>query len=119
MRRDKRRGAVLLEAMIALAILSSAGIAVVGLTAESARAVERVRAAEKEMRAANALFSAVALWTREDLDRHLGGRHQGHWIMRVDRPGPTLYVVTLNDSTNRALILRTSLYRPEAVHAAP
>jgi type II secretory pathway pseudopilin PulG len=109
----------LLEAMVALVILGSAGITVVSLVAESARAVERAREAEKEMRAANALFSAVALWTREDLDRHLGDRHQGRWIMRVDRPRPDLYTATLSDSGTRAQVLRTSQYRVEARHGAP
>jgi type II secretory pathway pseudopilin PulG len=120
MRRAKsRRGAVLLEAMVALVILASAGIVVVSLAAESARAVERARNAEKELRAANAFFSAVALWPRSDLDLHLGDRHQGRWIMRVDRPRPNLYVATLSDSGTRAMVLRTSLFRPDTGHAAP
>ena len=117
--RRPRQGAVLLEAMVALAILASAGVVMVSLVAESARAVERVRSAESEMRAANAFFSAVALWPREDLDRHLGDRHQGRWIMRVDRPRPNLYVATLSDSGTRAPVLRTSLYRPEPSHGTP
>ncbi len=61
----RRSGAVLLEAMIALVILASAGIVVVSLVAESARAVERVHESESEMRAANAFFNAVALWSRD------------------------------------------------------
>jgi hypothetical protein len=105
--------------MVALVILASAGTVVVSMVAESARAVQRVRESEKEMRAANAFFNAVALWPRADLDRHLGDRREGRWIMRVDRPGVTLYVVTLSDSITRATVLRTSLYRPEAFHAAP
>ena len=114
-----RRGAVLLEALVALVILTVAGTTVVSLVAESARAVERARHAERELRAANAFFSAVALWSRTDLDRHLGDRHQGRWIMRVDRPRPTLYAITLTDSSTRALVLRTSLYRPGGDHGAP
>ena len=119
MQRAKRPGAVLLEVMVALAILASAGVTVVSLAAESARAVTRARDAEGELRAANAFFNTVALWPRADLDRHLGDRRQGRWVMRVDRPYPTLYVVTLSDSSTRALILRTSLYRPAEPHVAP
>ena len=123
MRRDRRRrvrrGAVLLEAMVALVILASAGITVLSLVAESERAVDRVRNSERELRAANAFFNAVALWSRADLDRHLGDRRQGRWIMRVDRPRPNLYVATLSDSATRATVLRTSLYRPEPPHGAP
>jgi hypothetical protein len=118
-RSRRRRGAVLLEAIVALAILSSAGIAFVSLAAESARAVDRAHAGELELREGNAFFAAVALWSREDLDRHLGARHQGRWIMIVDRPRPDLYVISLSDSAKRAEFLRTSLYRPEPTRATP
>ena len=122
MRRANRgapRGAVLLEVIVALSILTTAGAALVAVTVDSMRAVTRARSADVEMQAANAFFNAVALWPREDLDRHLGDRHQGKWIMRVDRPSEDLYEVTLRDSTRRLLLLKTSLYRPEPEHAAP
>lgn len=117
--RRARRGVVLLEVMIALVILATAGTAFVSMAAESERALVRARTVEKEMRAANAFMNAVALWPREDLDRHLGDRHQGHWIMRVDRPLEELYEVTLSDSSRRHVLIRTSLYRPGAPRATP
>jgi type II secretory pathway pseudopilin PulG len=114
-----RPGAVLLEVLFAVAILATAGVTIVSLAAESARAVERTRGAERDLRAANAFLSAVALWPRADLDRHLGDRRQGRWIMRVDRARPDLYAVSLRDSATRALVLGTSLYRAEAPRAKP
>lgn len=110
---------MLLEALVALVILATAGATIVTMVAESAHAVHQVRAAEEEMRAANAFLSAVSLWSREDLDRHLGDRVQGVWVMRVDRPTPTLYVATLTDTATHRELLRTSLYRPEAPHVTP
>ena len=111
--RPVRRGAALLEAIVALAILSISAVPVVSLAAESARTVERARTSERELRAANAFFEAVALWSRADLDRHLGDRRQGRWVMHVDRTAPDLYEVTLSDSGTRVIVLRTSLYRAE------
>lgn len=108
-----RHGAVLLEAIVALTILAIAGAAVVVLATESARAVERAAAADADTQRASALLDAVALWPREDLDRHLGDREEGAWRMIVDRPTPTLYTVALLDSTGRHTILRTVLYRAE------
>jgi Cys-tRNA synthase (O-phospho-L-seryl-tRNA:Cys-tRNA synthase) len=110
---------VLLEALVALVILATAGATIVTMVAESAHAVHRVREAEGEMRRANAFLSAVSLWSREDLDRHLGDRAQGVWLMRVDRQTPTLYVTTLTDTATHRELLRTSLFRPEAPRAAP
>lgn len=109
-----QRGAALLETIVALTILTVAGAAAVVMASESARAIQHAREADAEMRAASAFFDAVALWTREDLDRRLGERPQGPWRLRIDRPIPTLYVVVLRDTIGGAEVLRTSLYRPEA-----
>ena len=108
-----RAGAVLLEVIVALTILVTAGATLIVLASESTRAVRRARAVDVEMREANALFEAVALWPRADLDRHLGERAQGRWRMRVDRPTPTVYVVTLTGSARSTELLRTALFRPE------
>ena len=113
------RGAALLEVMVALTMLAVAGTAAAGMVSESMRATRQAREADREMREASALFDAVALWTRADLDRHLGERRQGPWLMRVDRSAATLYVVTLTDSSSRRELLRTSLYRPEVARAVP
>lgn len=114
-----RSGMTLLEVLVALAILGSAGLATIALATESWRAVRTARDADRSLREASAFFDAVALWPREDLDRHLGDRTQGPWRMRVDRLTPTLYVVTLADSSSGFTILETSLFRPEASRATP
>lgn len=108
-----RTGAVLLEAIIALMILSVAGTAAVTLVGQSADAVRRAREADAEARRASAFLHAVSLWTREDLDRRLGERPQGDWKLQIQRPAPTLYEVVLVDSAATYEILRTALYRPE------
>jgi type II secretory pathway component PulJ len=118
----RQRGVVLLEVLIALMILAVGGIAMVGLASESLRAVGRARATEAELARANAFLNAVTLWPRADLDRHLGTRRQGPWLMRVDRPLPTLYTITLTDSADRGSahpLLTTALYRAETFHAMP
>ena len=112
-----RRGAVLLEAIVALTILAVAGAAVVALASDSARAVARAAAADETTQRASAFLDAVALWPREDLDRHLGARPEGEWRLIVERPTPTLYTVTLADSSASRSILRTILYRAEVKNA--
>ncbi len=114
-----RRGLVLLEVIIALTILAVGATAVVALASESLRAISRAGIAEMNMRRANALMEAVALWPREDLDRHLGDRPEGPWRLRVDRPVPTLYVVGLVDTASGRVLLQTSLYRAEGIDDAP
>ncbi len=117
-----RVGAALLEALVAITILATAGIAMVALADESLRAIDRARSGEIALRHANAFLEAVALWPREDLDRHLGRRPEGPWLLAVERAFPTLYIVTLTDSSDRIgahPLLATALYRPEATHETP
>lgn len=109
---------MLLEAIVAMTILAVAGGAVVALATDSARAVERARAADAATASASAFVDAVALWPREDLDRHLGARTEGQWRMLVDRATPALYAVTIADSTGTRVLLHTVLYRAEDPNAA-
>ena len=95
-----RAGVVLLEVMIALTIL-----AVIG-----------ERAADDELRRASGFLDAVALWTGDDLTRHLGEHRQGAWRLRIDRQAEQLYAVTLLDSNATTAFLRTLLYRPGSSH---
>lgn len=118
-RRGVRRGAALLEAIVALAVFGTAGLAALALVRDAADAVDRARAADRRMRDADAFFNAVSLWTREDLDRRLGQRPQGPWRVTILRPEPTLYEVTLRDTLGDGVLLHTALHRPEpeASHA--
>lgn len=110
-----RRGAVLLEAIVAMAILAVAGTAAVTAVAQAADAVRRAEQADTEARRASAFFHAAALWSRADLDRRLGDRPQGSWRLEVQRPAQEVYDLTLRDSTGTQVLLRTSLFRPDSV----
>ena len=114
-RSGRRRGAALLEVIAALTILAAAGAAAIANATDAARTVRRARESEDVIRRASALFDAVALWPREDLDRHLGARVQGDWRMHIDRPTPMLYVIILADRRAGRELLRTVLYRPEPI----
>jgi type II secretory pathway pseudopilin PulG len=109
--RCRRQGAALLEVLVALTILATAGAVVAAFASEAMSTIRRAREREAEMRRASALFDAVALWPREDLDRHLGDRQQGPWRLQVGRPVPTLYTVILRDSSGAREILRTAMHR--------
>lgn len=111
MRRRDRRGVLLLEAMIALAILGVAVLTFVAVTRASGEAVARAARADSEARAAARFIAAVSLWPRADLDRRLGERAEGRWRLRVSRSGERIYVVVLGDSSGHRELLRTALYR--------
>lgn len=113
--RRNRPGMVLVEVLVGLTILAFGATTMVALAGASLEAVSRADDADREMRRADALLQAVALWPRADLDRHLGDRREGSWRMRVDRPAPTLYSVTLTDTLTGRVLLHTALFRAEEV----
>lgn len=108
---NRRRGVVLLEVLIGIAILAVAGTAVMALGHDALNNLHHATDRDRELEEASAFLDAVTLWNRQELDLRIGPRRQGPWILTIHRATPHLYEVTLADSTRRAL-LRTSLYRP-------
>jgi hypothetical protein len=106
-----RNGLVLMEVVVALGILAIAGGALLGVVAEGLGRVERARLRERDMMAGNNLMSAVSLWPRKDLDRRLGERRQGEWLLDIRRESPRLYTAAIRDTATREILLATALYR--------
>lgn len=112
-----RRAMTLLEVLVALAILASAALAMLGMASQSWHAVRTAEEAERSLEEASAFLDAVALWPSDELDQRLGERRQYPWRLRIDRPARSLYVATLVDSSGSDTLLVTSLFRPEARRA--
>jgi type II secretory pathway pseudopilin PulG len=108
-----KQGVVLLEALVAMTILATVAATAIALTVESAQAVSRARRSDRDMQSADAFLSTVALWPREDLDRHLGDRVQGRWLLRIDKTQAAVYTITLSDTNPHRPLLATSLFRPD------
>lgn len=106
---------MLLEVVIALAILSFAGLSAMRAVSDTATTVVRAEATEDDIRRASHFLEIVSLWTSADFDRHLGWREEGNWKMHIVREAPTVYVVTVADSSASRMLVETAVYRP-AVH---
>lgn len=112
--RHAERGTVLLEAIVALTILATAGVAAVSLLAAGARS-ERVAASrERTLRQADRLLTVYTLLTRTELDQRLGSQTIGRLAVQVQRPERALYRIAVVDTlapTQELLV--TVVYRPE------
>src|SRR5690242_14563181 len=93
-----RRGVVLLEVIVALTVLGTAGISLLSLAVQSQRAVADAQRGLREIRVAHAFMESVALWGRADLDHHLGSRAEGPFVLFVDHASPEIYRATLFDT---------------------
>lgn len=106
------RGVALLEVLVALAILAVAGTSLVGLMSEEVRSVARTEERGREIDAANAVLTRLALRDKRGLDQRLGRRAEGAWITRVDRPRPGLYRLSVaSDSIPDAELVVTVVQR--------
>jgi len=110
-----RAGSVLLEILVAMTVFGIAATSLVSFVHESVRAVERTHEMERSLRDASAFMDKITLWSRADLDRHLGNRPSGAWRLTIQRPRPSLYEVTLFDSTGTRVLLHTVQFRAEEV----
>jgi hypothetical protein len=116
----RRRGVALFEVIVALVVLVTAGAAAVTLAGTVLHSMAHANQRDAEFQAASAFLDDVALWSRDDLDRHLGARIEGDWRMEIDRPWPAVYTVRLVDTLSTETLLETSIYRratPEATDA--
>ena len=110
-----QRGALLIEVVVALAITSLVGVAAlhfgqasVGLTAEMALR-------EQELRRADQLLLAYSMATAAELDQRIGSQNLGPYLVRVQRPDPELYRVSVSKLTRPdAELLVTVVYRRQA-----
>ncbi len=106
----------LLEVLVALTIVSVAGIALVATLAAAVRAQRSAASAERTTSDANRLLAALSLLARTDLDRRLGTRHVGPFDVGVQRPEPTLYRIAVAERTAPDVeLLVTVVHRAQPV----
>lgn len=108
------RGVVLLEVLAAVVILTVAGLSLVEVTSAGMRATWAATARERLQEDEDRLLVAYSLLTRGDLDVRLGDREVGPYLVRVERPEPSLYRVAIGAVGSRGVEdLVTVLFRPE------
>jgi len=107
-----RAGVALLDAVCALAIAGSVGIGMQVLTLQSAASSRQVAESEQHLADADAFLHAVVLWPRDDLERRLGARRQGEWILEVESASSETFIVRLRRPDGGEAILWTAVHRP-------
>jgi hypothetical protein len=108
------RGVVLLEVLVALVILATAGIGLVELVGAGLRGERDARAREQAVATEERLMAALTLLNRNELDQRIGRRHIGEFISDVQRPERTLYrIALLQEQSPQMEDLVTVVYRAE------
>src|SRR5207237_8836431 len=80
------RGIALLETLVALAILSGAGLALFELVTRGFQAEREARERERVLAVEDRVLTALTLLKRDELDRRLGRHPLGEWMVDLERP---------------------------------
>ena len=108
------RGVVLLEVLVAVVILATAGIGLVELVGAGLRAERDARLREATLATEERLLSALTLLNRTELDQRIGRRQIGEFVVDIQRPEPTLYRIALIQAQSLQVEdLVTVVYRRE------
>lgn len=105
------RGALLLEVLAALTIFGASALTTASLLNQLSESERRAQEVERRLADQDRLLTAYSLLEREDLDRRLGARVVGPYVVEVQRPAPSLYRITIGDSAG--VDLATLVHRPE------
>jgi type II secretory pathway component PulJ len=112
------RGVVLLEVLVALAVLSATGLGLVELVGAGLRSEQDARIREQALANEERVLAALSLLGRADLDRRLGNHRLGEFVVAVERPEAALYRIALADTIAPGVeALVTVVYRREQTRA--
>jgi hypothetical protein len=108
------RGVVLLEVLVAVVVLATAGMGLVELVGAGLRAERDARLRESTLATEERLLSGLTLLNRKELDQRIGRRGIGEFIVDVQRPERTLYrIALLQAQSPQVEDLVTVVYRAE------
>jgi hypothetical protein len=107
----------LLEALAAILLIGTAAVALVTLVEQSARALETARATDARLSRAARVLERATIMSRVELEARLGVTRLHGWDLAVERPVPTIFVVTVLDTLG-GKVLGTAIYKTEADSAS-
>ena len=106
------RGIALLETLVALAILSGAGLALLDLISGELRAEREARERERVLAVEDRVLTVLTLLTRDELDRRIGQHPLGELQVDIERPERTLYRIAVSQAESPQVEdLATVVYR--------
>ena len=111
MRLDSR-GAALFEAIVALAIVTTAGVSAARFVVETIHAEGELAEREKLLLDADRVLAATSLLRAEELAPRLGARTIGEFVVDIQRPEPELYRIAVSERGGTEMLV-TVVYRPQ------
>jgi Tfp pilus assembly protein PilV len=122
MRAERRRaGSALIEVIVAIVLLATAGTGLVTLLGQTSRTMRTTLESERLTHRASEELNRFALLDRAGLLARAGRFRSRGWTIDVEPDGNGLFDLTIAESDTTRLLLTTTLYRPalETTNATP
>jgi hypothetical protein len=114
------RGVALLEVLVALVILTTTGVSLVGLVGAGLRGQQDARERERVLANEERLLAAITLLKRAEFDQRLGRHDVGEFVVDIERPERTLYRIAIAEKRSAQVEdLVTVVYRREGSNGSP
>jgi type II secretory pathway component PulJ len=115
---SNRRGAALVEVLVSLVLLATAGTALISFLGQTSRTLRHLRDQERISLRASAQLEALVTWDRSTFLNRIGRTRIGDWTLFVGQTTTDLFDVAIAESDTSAVLLRTTVYRPDTIDAA-
>jgi hypothetical protein len=110
LKRCRRRGAALLEAIVAITLLVTAGVAMITHVIQTIDTARMAAIRDREVREAGSILQRALLWTRADLLARVGHSRMNCCLLDVSRESATVFRLAVSDTGTGALIIETAIY---------
>jgi len=107
-----RRGSALVEVLVAIVLLATAGTGLITLLGQTSHAMRATLESERLTRRASQELDRLVLLDRLALMSRAGRSRSRGWTIEMQPIGRGLFAVQIAESETTAALLRTMLYRP-------
>lgn len=110
--RADRRGSALIEVLVAIVLLATAGTGLVTLLGQTSRSMRSAVESERLVRHAAEALDRLVLLDGTALVARPGRSQWRGWILSVQPQGRGVFDVQIAESETTRVLLRTTVYRP-------
>jgi hypothetical protein len=100
--------------MLAMSLACMVALLVLGGLRDRTLALQRAVARQRELAQADALLTAMSLWPSEELERRLGSRRQGPFVVTIATRARGQFEIAIVDASSGSSLLHTRLLRSGA-----
>jgi hypothetical protein len=108
-----RRGSALVEVLVAIVLLATAGTGLITLLGQTSHAMRATLESERLTRRASQELDRLVLLDRAALMSRSGRSRSRGWTIDVQPIRQGLFAVQITESETTAVLLRTTVYRPK------